>query len=328
MDLWITFDGRSPSNFTAMGHEMTKVLKKAWSAESCGLSRRLCHICKVTDLELPVRLWTSIRRMYQCHEFFPGEYAAPSRSHSLNPKMPEPLENMTLTFTKSFTLPSRVTGSSRYTLASNRTRAWPNLRMKTLEEQELTSVSRGTYDDVLGHAAGGDDKTGDALAGVMHSDDSDTGPVSESRDDAIFLCPWEGPESDTEALLDMFRPESVTGKLIFLTPGSGMSVLSAVRQKLPSVVFCDSQCHKEVIFEAVLLRIMYAMIAGSDTTGFELNKRVRVLSRQASLTGKSDAATSVTSPQAESQEAQPKREKHSSSESSSTSEDDDNETQK
>ena len=80
----------------------------------------------------------------------------------------------------------------------------------------------------------------------------------------VFLAPGEGQEWDTEALLEMFRPDSVTVKATFLTPGSGMCVMAAVRQKIPSVVFCGSECHKAVVLEAVLLRIMYAMISGSD----------------------------------------------------------------
>ena len=65
----------------------------------------------------------------------------------------------------------------------------------------------------------------------------------------------------------------------------------------------------------------------SDTTGFELNKRVRVLSREASLSGKSNAASATIQPvqtQIEAAKAEPY--KHSSSESSSDSEDDETQT--
>ena len=84
---------------------------------------------------------------------------------------------------------------------------------------------------------------------------------AESRDPAtsapvpIFLSRWKVPQTHIEAVLEMYRADGVTYKCVFLTPGSEMSVLSAVRQKLPWVVFCDPQIPQSVFLEAVLLRL-------------------------------------------------------------------------
>ena len=52
-----------------------------------------------------------------------------------------------------------------------------------------------------------------------------------------------------------------------------MSVPSAVRQKLPSVVFCGSEVHKAVVIESVMLRIMYTVVSVSDTAGFHIGTK-------------------------------------------------------
>ena len=274
-DLLVVLDGRSTSNSNALSSEMAKVFKKASGAG------------------LPARLWTCIRRMYTCTEFSPGEYASPARCQSLNPKMAEPLESLYLVFSKKYAMPLR--SLPKHGLASNRTRAWPGLRMKTLEEQEFNRVTRGMYEKLLGSRAGGSDRAGESIVGFVSDDEEpdeqptaavQANPAQQAalEEKPVFLAPWEAPEPDFDAVLSMYKLDGPS-RCVFFLPGSGMSVLAAVRRCVPALVICESETHKAVIFESVLLRIMYVMICGSDSDGFELNKRGRVLSRQSSLTG-------------------------------------------
>jgi hypothetical protein len=297
-DMALFLDGRSPGNFISMTSELTKVLKDV--------------------KEFPARKFTTVRRMYSNMEFSAGGYAAPVRTERLNPKTPDPLENLILVFHAARKMPYRLGAPCK--VPDNRSRGWYGIDMKSPQEQEFGMLTVETYEAMLGPGAGGTDLTGEAIAGLFDDEDVKSAETAEEAADAgqpgvveeaaagaghpgivetadaqsrpIYTCPWEGTEEDYAMLFKLHAgPEEASKhKIVNLGAGSGPAVLAAVRAKQHIVCFAETEKHKIVLFEQCLLKVVTEVICGK-ADGFVMGPSSRLLSRQGSLTGQEPGAT-------------------------------------
>ena len=117
-DMMLVYDGRSPSNFDSISKAITNTLSQK----------------EVTDT-MPRRRYTVVRRAFTNTEFMKDGYLAPRRKSSLNPKTPDPLENLVLILPKTFEFEYRESPNPSI-VVDNFSRGWGSLSMKMDSEQE------------------------------------------------------------------------------------------------------------------------------------------------------------------------------------------------
>lgn len=253
-DIMLVYDGRNPAAFDQMSKVLTKALK--------GMDG------------IPKRNFTVCRRIFsnQC-----------LGQKTLNPKLPDPLENLLLIFQKSFSMPFRESAISEV-VANNRARGWQSLNMKTKEQQEFATVDVAKYASMCGKS--GSESAAEDFEGFVELDDDDTdGPEKKQPAAAqIMLAPWENTESDYALAFELYKigPPTQT-RVVGLEGGAGTLAMMCLRKKIACTLLMNSESHKLAVFQVCLLNITVEIIM-NKADGFEMKKK-RVLTREGSLTG-------------------------------------------
>ena len=275
-DVFLILDGRSDNNTVAINTHLRKTLKGR------------DNIAK--------RQFTVIRRAYTNQEFQADGYAAPRRRRSLNPKVPDPLENCFLVVSKSFRLPRRSSAMSSIT-HDNYARGWSGLRMKTSEEQQYGYVTVETYEQMA--SAGRSEAKVEDISGVLSSEEEREEPADDATKApaCVMVAPWESAEYDYQLLVELYGQEMDMKKIrvVGLEAGAGALALSCLRRKQHVTMFADNQTHKDVLWQTCCLKIVSEICLGK--AGFQMNRRM--LSREGSLTGQDQRvpAPSVPTPE-------------------------------
>ena len=292
----MAMDGRSPTNSDAICKAITGVLKAVDS--------------------MPKRLFTVLRRSYTNIEFAKGGYAAPKRKSSLHPQAPDPLENAYIIVTKEFVMPHRESPVPAVVL-DNFCRGWQGMDMKSRMDHGFTMVSPSVHQSLqnadekdnepevktedgrslMSPAKGDGEDNAEAGQAPLQGEVQDEGG-NAAKPDNVPLAPWENSELHSALLIDLYKGDEGVGNLrqprVVVLEASLSLGIAACRKHMRTTMYVVSDRHKQLIWQALMLRITFEIMSGC-ADGFIM--RSRILSRENSLTG-SESRPPLPSPTA------------------------------
>ena len=265
--------------------------------------------------DLPTRKWTIIRRFYHNQEFLPGGYATAARRESLNPKLPDPLENLYLVVYKSFKMPYRQSPDTGV-VADDRCRGMSGLALKTLKDQELNMVTKDVYQQMVGREGSGEIDADD-VSTLMHDEDEVVEEASKedtNEKKSVFVSPWECSENDYANVIKLYEGKD-SARIVFIHGGCA-GVLAAVRAQKECLALVQTEVHQQVLWEAVIFKVLSELTLGESegfAESFALQKKRRPLTRENSLSGAASIPPPAAAATAEDSEVKPNEESESSS---------------
>ncbi|CAE7906934.1 unnamed protein product [Symbiodinium microadriaticum] len=269
-DLVLICDGRVSRNHQTINREVTKVIKNE-KKEGQG-QMRLRKYEPVSHL----------RFLYHNREF-EGRRMSRSCSGTSKGANPEPLENVSVIWTKDVTLELRERKFVDLP-GNNKARGWASQALKGDEDYMVSLLPR----DCLQAMADGTE-----APKPPHSDSEESGPEEKETAEVsvLPLHPWEGTEEQAREIVHCFLPKK-TSVVIDYFAGL-VSAVACARDKVRYIGFVRNTTSLSVLSEMVLLRIVLDMVQ-DRADGFR--RATRHLSKSLSLGGESAPTENARSP--------------------------------